>query len=1156
MLQPMLSKGLSRILIGYVFTVLLSVLVSGCGGDSNSDSGSTLTAKVFLNARTGPIVAVRVNETAILDGSRSTSPSTAPLVYGWSFSSKPDSSSAVLQNSTTANPSFIADVRGAYMVQLVVSAEGSASQRAIQLVVATIDPERSTGPFGHQGLSSTCVNCHSGEIDLDSRPGKIPGKSLNHLATGNACEACHTPMGFTTSSPSLDASGNPVILPGGLNVGLFNVSTVDHQEVFGNCSECHDGVLATGKSEFHIPTVAECDNCHKTDSFFELALDGTFDHAGISSGCSACHDGIVAVGKTDIAIHQNTESDCIFCHLPFAPPTTLSFQGGHPDHNSAAVLAVSCDSCHGNGSSASAQGEPSGHPVMATDCGSCHGVVTFSLGGFFDHRIDPAVQDCETCHTEPNSINALGITPGHPSTSGADCGVCHNTDSFVGAYDHSLISNNCQTCHGNNSPVPPQVTATGKPPTTTLYEHMPTSPDNPGTASDQDCGDCHTPGSFKTGTYDHAGVVSGCNSCHDNKISVGKLADHFPTIPDTQDCAVCHYDGASTPTVFFVGATFDHTGIAGNNCASCHNGTYTTTTNTLYGKASTHIPTSQDCSVCHASGVPFNPASNFGHIGIIDQCETCHNGNSSFVAVGAIGKKVNHIPALNDCVACHVNTSTGPGEFASTAIFLATVHSSITQGCEGCHNSFIFPALPLIKAIDHLPTNQDCDVCHTVTGFKPSTFDHAGITSNCVSCHDGSINFVALGALGKTTDHITTTQDCGTCHTTTAPLSFVPAFVDHTGPDVVGKRCDSCHNGTNAIGITVPPHVATTEDCNVCHVAGATFVPAVFNHTGIVDNCASCHNGTDAIGMTVPPHSSTTEDCSVCHNTTAFAGAKYDHTGIVSNCDSCHDGTTALGKVTNHVPTLEDCSVCHVTTGFLPATFSHAGIVDNCSSCHAAGFATPKKLDHVATNQDCGVCHNTTAFIPATIDHNGPDVVGNRCDSCHNGTIATGKIDATPTHLTTGLDCSSCHTTASFVGGAWIHDSAAVNNCDSCHSPGGGATPKSSGHLSTNEQCDVCHTTNGWAPTNFSHSPGGNYPGDHRRDPGCNGCHKGAIGSGINSGNYPDRLAYAPFCAGCHAGDFERKGDHIGGENGTIAQNKDCSGGGRGCHKVGDRDFD
>ena len=193
------------------------------------------------------------------------------------------------------------------------------------------------------------------------------------------------------------------------------------------------------------------------------------------------------------------------------------------------------------------------------------------------------------------------------------------------------------------------------------------------------------------------------------------------------------------------------------------------------------------------------------------------------------------------------------------------------------------------------------------------------------------------------------------------------------------------------------------------------------------------------------------------------------------------------------------------------------------------------------------------SFTGALLDHSGRSY-GNNCDTCHDGSTAIGKSAKTnPAHLATNLDCSACHTTATFIGGTWVHDASTANNCVTCHTSGGGATSKPNGHLSTNEQCDVCHTTNGWAPTDFSHSAQGNYPGDHRRALTCINCHKGSIGAGINSGNYPNQLRYAPFCAGCHAGDFESEGDHNGGNNGTVEQNKNC--GASGCHRVNSSGF-
>ena len=1102
-----LSKHLSLCLC----LIACAASLFGCGGSSSSGNSSNNTATVYLAARTGPIVPVRVGETAFLDGTKSTSSSPSePLTYNWSFSSKPNASSTLLQAETTANASFVADVRGTYILQLVVSAAGVSSQRAIQTVVSTIPPEPPTGPFNHEGLSSNCVNCHNGDLDLIPGVSKLIGKSPDHLATSNLCQTCHSPLGFPA------------------------IPYVDHLEVVGSCSQCHNNKIAIGKSEFHVTTVGECDDCHNTTSFLELGPDGSYDHSNISRSCSGCHNGSISIGKTPSPPHPVTNNECGFCH------TTTSFLGAYPDHTAPIVTAAinGCSTCHGNTPTSTARGEPVGHPVMAVDCAACHSIVTFSLGGVFNHRIGPPVQSCETCHIDNNSINARGkgsAPNAHPTTT-LDCNICHDTVSFTNpSFDHSqsvVTNNRCDFCHGAAS-APPNTPATGKPSINNvppdLLEHLPTT---------DDCSVCHTPGTFATGTFAHTGVISGCTACHNDVISAGKPINHIPTNPDNQDCVACHTPTNTTNFTTFAGAAFGHVGINTNNCTLCHNNTIST------GKPSNHLPTSLDCSLCHTPTNTINYTTfagiAFNHLGIDpNNCAVCHNTGI------ATPKKANHIPVHEDCSVCHNSTSV-----FTPSTFLTTGHQNITNGCEGCHTSQFFPApTTLIKSTSHLPTVQDCDVCHAVAGFTPSNFNHTGISGNCASCHNG--NFVGINARGPTNSpvHQNTPSDCSACHNTT---DFAAAFVDHTSPEVLNSRCDSCHNGIVATGKDAKAnHVTTIEDCSVCHVPGA-FAPAVFNHTGIVNNCASCHNGIDATGKDAkvnPAHIPTTDDCSVCHTPTAFANANFEHQGITNNCVTCHNGTTATGKANNHVPTNGDCVNCHQTTGFKPATFDHQGIVDNCSSCHDAGLATPKKVNHVATNQDCGVCHSPSGFIPATFDHTG---IVNNCASCH-GVTATGK---TPNHLITGLDCSSCHTTATFVGGTWVHDSSTANNCDTCHVNNGGATPKPGVHLNTNEQCDVCHSTNGWTPTNFSHSPQGNYPGDHRTDPGCTGCHKGAIGAGINIDNYPSQLTYAPFCAGCHARDFERKGDHIGGENGTLRQNRDCSGGGNGCHRVSDRKFD
>ena len=64
---------------------------------------------------------VAIGQTVMLDGSKSYDPNGTALTYTWKFKSKPKKSTATLQNATTVAPSFVPDVRGNYVVQLVVS---------------------------------------------------------------------------------------------------------------------------------------------------------------------------------------------------------------------------------------------------------------------------------------------------------------------------------------------------------------------------------------------------------------------------------------------------------------------------------------------------------------------------------------------------------------------------------------------------------------------------------------------------------------------------------------------------------------------------------------------------------------------------------------------------------------------------------------------------------------------------------------------------------------------------------------------------------------------------------------------------------------------------------------------------------------------------
>lgn len=77
----------------------------------------------FANA--GPDQSVRAGDTVSFDGAESYDDNTGStsLGYAWSFSEKPTGSNAILTRADTMTPSFVVDVAGTYVVQLIVTDE-------------------------------------------------------------------------------------------------------------------------------------------------------------------------------------------------------------------------------------------------------------------------------------------------------------------------------------------------------------------------------------------------------------------------------------------------------------------------------------------------------------------------------------------------------------------------------------------------------------------------------------------------------------------------------------------------------------------------------------------------------------------------------------------------------------------------------------------------------------------------------------------------------------------------------------------------------------------------------------------------------------------------------------------------------------------------
>ena len=104
-----------------------------------------------------------------------------------------------------------------------------------------------------------------------------------------------------------------------------------HQASDTNCSTCHNGTTALGKTTPpHIPSAAvECGNCHTNTAVSFVTY--TMNHSSVSAiRCDACHNGSYTAEGTNGA--QGTASypghvatagrDCVTCHASAAASYT------------------------------------------------------------------------------------------------------------------------------------------------------------------------------------------------------------------------------------------------------------------------------------------------------------------------------------------------------------------------------------------------------------------------------------------------------------------------------------------------------------------------------------------------------------------------------------------------------------------------------------------------------------------------------------------------------------------------------------------------------------------------------------------------------------------------------------------------------------------
>ncbi len=791
-------------------------------------------------------------------------------------------------------------------------------------------------------------------------------------------------------------------------------------------------------------------------------------------------------------------------------------------------------------------------------CEQCH------VDGIFKNT----PKDCSGCHSTGTRVAATPKPVSHIPTTAA-CDTCHVSAAtfLVKSFRHDGITSNCSTCHNGQF-----LGVLSKP-----ANHFPTQ---------LPCENCHNNTStFLSFRMDHNGVTSGCNACHGGPPGYATPSVTFPNtvgynaaihvplaaygaIPP--DCSVCHIG-----TTTFLGARFDHYGIATGSCVTCHNSQYPYVVSI---NVATHIGglPAAACDTCHVGFANFLGAVFTHTVG--SACSTCHTGSKA----GIVSITSIHIPSSTNCADCH----TDPATVAGTPTFLGVLYHTTALGSppatpsmtcglgSSCHNGNYASQNATGKGTTHIATGTaDCGSCHTAgyTSFLGATFSHASVTAgSCGTCHQGQYsNVVSINpAL-----HIPQSSGnaCDQCHTnalTGFPGSLTPTFnnaVYHLNAPggIPTGTCSSCHNGAylTAANGNYPQgknigHVLTAGDCVLCHtgpngtnntVNYTTFLSASFSHLGTygsfpADNstaspkCGSCH-GSSATGK-VAGHVTTSADC----NSTGC------HTSYSPNTTGCPNCLTFSGVQWNHI---------NASTGYTGFTLTGpTGSAKRCDSCHNGStlLAQPVSTGHIATGgADCVACHTPTStgcissglcstFLNATFNHSTIAVLAGSCGTCHQGQ-ATGVVSInTQVHIpqTSGNVCDTCHTNAitglttpstptpTFLN-VLFHKNALGNppaaTCTSCHSGtyiSQNAQAKSTGHLVTAADCGTCHTgpngtnnTSGYTTflgATFLHT--GTYatfPTQAPATPLCGSCH-GVTATGKNAGH----ISTGSDCIACH----------------------------------------
>lgn len=629
-------------------------------------------------------------------------------------------------------------------------------------------------------------------------------------------------------------------------------------------------------------------------------------------------------------------------------------------------------------------------------------------------------QSCESCHTEHKGAGASIISwPG-----GRPERFSHGQSGWPLKGEHAKVK--CEDCHALSRVEDNAVVNYMK------SQHKSVT----WLGQDTDCDSCHFD--------EHRGTLEGtCDSCHTEKgwkpapgfqhEKAWKLEGAHKKV----DCKKCHdplTDATYSPNAYPKprAATYlKMSGIEADQCTDCHTDPH----KSRFGADCRSCHTADDWTVRSKTGsaksVAFHDKTAFPlegkHQGV--SCDTCHPRQKS-------GTRLLKPIAHDQCSSCH-----------------PTAHPELKGG-----------------------EAKDCDACHTLEGFIPTTFTleahektrypllESHLAVSCVSCHDAAQ--AGQTQTGQTqAGQARTGKTLGPARSRSKPQKVRTHLAQQVlstwilRADASLERCESCHTS---------PHQDQFQDkrCESCHTLATWKAATSFDHAKTDYPLAGKHAEVA---------------CGLCHLEEKGSVVKYRPIPH-DDCATCH-GDVHYGQFAKLEPKMA-CAQCHTTSDFKTHTFNH----------DAPAFSDfPLEGKHAL--KPCEGCHPAIRLatdIPVKRFRPTPQA----CEQCHldphDGAFQEAARLVRP----------AAGEGAGLTSVAGAETKVAVAALPSAWTSG------DKGDKST--ACDVCHGVKGWTEIRFDHAATG-YPlkGQHARAR-CQDCHS------------PGRTGLEPSqkvptdCASCH----------------------------------------